>query len=1663
MDPTTRALQFANYTFDASLLEIFTTLILGGCVCVPNDEDRLNNIARVINDMNITWTLLTPSFVQLIQPSSIPKLRTLVLGGEAMSQSHISTWAAHLTTINAYGPTEAAVVATANSHISTTTDPANMGRAVGGRSWITDVTNPNRLVPIGSVGELLIEGPILAQGYLKNESKTAEVFIENPTWACKEIGAMSSTRRRLYRTGDMVKYAPDGSLIFCGRKDNQVKLHGQRMELSDVEHHLRVDPSVRHALAIIPRGGLCKDRLVAILSLQEVAATEALTSASGMQVVVREASSFYLPGIRGRLCENLPSYMIPSNWVVVEKLPLLPSGKLDRRQVEKWVEEMTAQLYHHISDIEHEELAEAGTTVEEQLREIWGNVLNLPFHQISLQHSFLHLGGDSISAMAVMARCRANGLGVTVQNIIQTKAISELALRVTLPEEISNAPEAFDELFDLSPIQSLFFQCVGEKYTHFNQSVMLRLAKFVEPEMIRLAIQTLAKSHSMLRAKFIKNELGIWQQRISRELSSSHLFQARTVTKEQVHAVIKDSQESLDIANGPLFAICVLNVEGQPAQLLSIVAHHLIIDIVSWKILLADLEDILFSGHLKFTNSLPFQTWSRLQLENAQHSTPRNSLLEEAPIADFSYWDMENKVNTYGDTTEDGFTIGTETSLILLGSCHEPLQTEPVDVFLAALLQSFQKVFSDRSEAPAIYNEGHGREPWAASKLDLSRTVGWFTTMCPIFLPTTLDTAPDFLDTIRWVKDLRRRIPDKGRPYFANRLLTSEGRQRFCKHWPMEITFNYLGRLQQLERTDSMLQSIENSSHADRDIGRDVPRFALFEISAAVTHGNIKFSFSYNKNMKRQAKIRRWVAECQRSLEDAAKSLIQLKPEKTLCNFPLLPLAFSGMSQLVATLPQLGVRTLDEIEDVYPCTPIQQGMLLAQLKNPDLYAYSAIFEAFSPNGQYIDARYLAEAWQLVVRRHSTLRTVFIDSICQEGRNDQVVLKDQIARIAWLECEDENVLRALKDQNRLNFRDLQPPHRFTLCKAPSGKIWCKIEISHIISDGTSIPILLKDLSTAYENCFSNDVNTTLPKAKLLANAPLYSDYLSHIQSTSSKEDINYWKAYLAGIEPCHLTSLHDGVKMDRELRSLVLVLSRTTELRSFCSQNGVTLSNVLQLVWALILRVYTGSDEVVFGYLTSGRDAPIEGLQSAAVGAFINMLTCRINLKESLPIQKALRQIQDDYMNSMAHQTCSLADIQHEIELSNTSLFNTAFTFQKRTMSGAFSDALVSFDILEAHDPSEYDVAVNVEALESGVEIHFGYWTTSVSDNQAKNIAQTFEHLLNTIISKREPEETVGTLDFVSEDSRRQIMKWNATLPTKVDRRIHDMIEDQSIGREGAKPAICGWDGNFTYEKLNQLATALALHLVELGVGPEVFVPLCFEKSCFNVISMLAVLKAGGSFVPLDFSHPEGRLKHFIDDVRAEIVLCSRQNLGKVTGAAKHVVVVDMDAIHSLKYTRETSILHQTTPDSAAYVIFTSGTTGRPKGTIISHTAFATSAIAHSKAMFMKPSSRVFQFASHTFDASVMEILTTLIVGGCVCIPSEEERMNDIPGAIKQMGVTWTLLTPSVASTLSPKSVPSLKVLVTGGEAMSAGHLKKWKGGGRASVNAYGPSETSGSW
>jgi amino acid adenylation domain-containing protein len=404
MGPKARVFQFASLTFDAAIMETLAILMLGGCICVPSEDERLNDIAGAIRRLNVTWSFLTPSIASIIEPSSVPSLEVLAVGGEKMSQEVITRWSHVLKLMNGYGPTETCVFAVVDTAVAVNRDPARIGYGIPSTlTWIVDAENPNKLAPLGAVGELALEGPALAREYLKNPQKNAEAFINDPTWT-KDFKSSIPSPRRIYLTGDLCYYNPDGSIEYISRKDHQVKLHGQRMELGEIEHRLHEDPLVRHAVVILPKNGPLKQRLVTVMSLNKIASDNKLISDKPCELV--EESEFNSQGLGGlvevqkKLEAQLPIYMVPQTWALIKKLPMLVSGKLDRKKITAWLEDIDDDSYERImQDFDRMKRGAPERPEEKEhdgslkiVREIFAQVLNISLQKVNVDRSFVSLG-----------------------------------------------------------------------------------------------------------------------------------------------------------------------------------------------------------------------------------------------------------------------------------------------------------------------------------------------------------------------------------------------------------------------------------------------------------------------------------------------------------------------------------------------------------------------------------------------------------------------------------------------------------------------------------------------------------------------------------------------------------------------------------------------------------------------------------------------------------------------------------------------------------------------------------------------------------------------------------------------------------------------------------------------------------------------------------------------------------------------------------------------------------------------------------------------------------------------------------------------------------------------------------------------------------------------
>ncbi|KAI3339401.1 hypothetical protein F4824DRAFT_455296 [Ustulina deusta] len=432
LDNKPRMLQFVSYAFDACIIEIIYTLIFGGCVCVPSDWDRMNNLAGVIKKMQVTSAFFTPSLFRNMEFQDIGGLDTVILGGESVPEGLINKWKTKVRLISMYGPTECAVAITALDYSSSKSGLGDLGKPFMG-AWIVDQNDSDKLMHIGAIGELLIEGPTVGRGYLNDATKTRQAFIPPPHWM-QEIGRQG----HLYRTGDLVKYNNDGTMFFVGRKDHQVKIRGQRLEMGEVEHQLqKVFPTTTEVIVevVTPSRNAGSPTLIAFLRMTEKIGYlnweqdgSCVVTSSTEQGVLRSLVKQAIAS----LSLALPAYAIPTFFIPVQTFPFSVAGKLDRKRLRNIAAELSiTELDSFTGKKVHRPL----TILEQRLSALWQALLGIS--NAEAEDNFFHLGGDSIIAMKLVATARMEGLLLTVAMILKNPVLAEMALCTSTVQALS--------------------------------------------------------------------------------------------------------------------------------------------------------------------------------------------------------------------------------------------------------------------------------------------------------------------------------------------------------------------------------------------------------------------------------------------------------------------------------------------------------------------------------------------------------------------------------------------------------------------------------------------------------------------------------------------------------------------------------------------------------------------------------------------------------------------------------------------------------------------------------------------------------------------------------------------------------------------------------------------------------------------------------------------------------------------------------------------------------------------------------------------------------------------------------------------------------------------------------------------------------------------------
>jgi amino acid adenylation domain-containing protein/non-ribosomal peptide synthase protein (TIGR01720 family) len=1283
--------------FDLSIFELFVPLSLGGAAILVENALHLPGLA---SPLPVTLVNTVPSVIaELVRVGGIPPtVRTINLAGEPLPSALVEQVYQQTTVLRVfdlYGPSEDTTYST--FALRRPGGPATIGRPLANTQiYLLDANR--QLVPIGVPGEIYISGAGLARGYLHRPDLTEERFVPNPFTGQnrasprgyptenrksgeRQVGQsaicnlQSAIYDRMYKTGDLARYLPDGALEFLGRIDHQVKIRGFRIELGEIEAALQRHPAVREAVVLARADGGSK-RLVAYVVPSQEPPRGYPTENQEPRVAI-DGSRFSILGsqtLSDFLRQKLPEYMVPAAFVFLDALPLTPNGKVDRRALPAPDRVQAAEGAGYVAPRDQ---------VEQLLAGIWSQVLGIP--RVGVYDNFFALGGDSIISIQLIARANQLGLRLTPRQIFQHQTIAELAPAAGTTPVAQAEQGLLTGAVPLTPIQRWFFEHDLPERQHWNQAMLLEIRAPIDPALLQRAIDRLIEHHDALRLCFEYTE-GDWRQEygvaaggaLLSLLDLSALPAAEQA--EQLAAALAAAQASLDIARGPLLRAVLCELGPQRPDRLLIAIHHLAVDGVSWRILLDDLQTLLGAPESRLPpKTTSFKRWAeglaqytqsgRLQPEIDAWLTAPRTLVAPLPL-DFPAYPG---ANTEASARGVSVALSAEETHALLHEVPAAYGAQINDVLMTALAHAFVRW---AGAGPLLVDlEGHGREElWDG--LDLSRTVGWFTAIFPV----ALELAPDVHPTaaLKSIKEQLAYVPRRGIGYGLLRYLSGDAElvAKLCGLPQAEISFNYLGQFDNIFAEGApfgLLQEHTGPLHAPSG-----QRFHVLEISGQVAGGRLLMDWTYSENLHRHETI----AALADGFVAALRALIAESRAPHAggydqSDFPLAQLNQPALDQIVGADR--------DIEDIYPLAPGQQAMLAHALHDPTPGVYTLQWRCTLHGA--LDTAAFARAWQRAVERHAILRTAFawqdLDQPFQIVRQSAPAPWEQHDLRGLAPDEQQRRLDALLAADQARGYDLaRAPlmHLMLAQLADDRAVFCW-SYHHLLLDGWSISPLLHEVLTLYDAIRrpATDSATASPayagyerrrrktgplgqRAQLPPARP-YRDYIAWLQQQDTTAAETFWRAYLAGATPTRLRAARPRQAQGYHEQQRKLDGAATAGLRALAQQAQVTLNTLVQGAKALLLSRLSDRDEVIFGVTVAGRPAALADVETI-VGPFINTLPLRVAVPTNARLLPWLRGIQERQAELAHYDSISLSQVVGWAKLEPVSpLFETILRFQ----------------------------------------------------------------------------------------------------------------------------------------------------------------------------------------------------------------------------------------------------------------------------------------------------------------------------------------------------------------------------------------------------------------
>ncbi|WP_261763840.1 non-ribosomal peptide synthetase [Pseudonocardia asaccharolytica] len=1641
LGPDDRVLQLASASFDTSVWEIFWPLATGAAVVLPAPGAHADpvQLAAEIRRRAVSVVTFVPSLVEgflhtaelTADPGWAASLRWASCGGEALGADLAARWRA-LTGVpldNFYGPTEAAVQVTYWS--ADVEDGASRGSVpIGGpvaNTVVHVLDSCLRPVPPGAIGELYLGGVQLARGYHRRPGTTAERFVADP---CGPAGA------RLYRTGDLVRRGADGTLVYIGRADQHVKLRGHRIELGEIEARLDREAGVERSVVVVRADG---------------------ASARLVGYVVPAAGARPDPaGLRAAVAASLPAAMVPDAIVVLDALPLTPSGKVDRRALPAPAVARPAGAGPAAP------VPVAGDPVA-VLTGIVGDVLGLD--AVGPDDDFFALGGDSILSIAVASRARAAGLPIGPREVFTHRTPAAMASGLVSEKVRPGVTSRSRARAHLLPATH-WLREHGGPVERFTLPMLVATPPGVCAASLAAVLQAVLDHHDALRLQ-LSRAGGAWAPRLRppgsvRAADLLHRVDATGLDPAGLRAAIGTAFDAAVARLDPDAGIMLAPVwfdagPGRPGRLL-LAAHHLAVDGVSWRILFEDLATAWVAVAADLPPQLPPVVTSLLEHAGAlvdEAAAPRR-------LAELEHWAatmapggelVPGAPAASGPVRRLEVRLDPRTTAALLTAVPAGVRADITDVLVAALRTAVSR-WRDGAGDLLVDIERHGREPIEPGT-DLARTVGWFTSVAPVRLAAG--------STLKQVKDALRAAPDRGIGHGLLRYLNPQTAPVLAAAGAPQVLFHYFGRFPAPALADWLPAPESDVLDGRGGLGPS----HLLEINAVAAETpdgpQLRAAWSFSGALQADtvaALAQGWLGALRELAADPPRGL-------TPSDLDLVALTQDEIDRVERLGPA-------RVGDIWPLSPLQEGMffhanLQAGLDDGDgLYTGQDVFDL----RDRLDAARLGRAAAALLARHPGMRAGFtgdgLRTPVQFVAEDLRMPLDVVDLTGLPPDERESRAEALLAADRARPFDLARPPlaRLLLLRLgePGGDVVDRLVVSHhlMVWDGWSAGLFLEQLFTLYAR---DGDEADLPRPGT------YRDHLAWLAGQDVDAAMAAWRDALGGLaEPTLVGPAGTDPEPPRRLRA-ELPEELTEALRATARRAGLTLNTLLSTAWGLVLAATLGRDDVVFGATVAGRPAEVPGVESI-VGLFLNTVPVRVGLDPAEPVRDLLRRVQEARTALLAHEHLGLGEVQRLA--GHAPLFDTLFVLQNFTGDDELAAFRDRFGIVASRteDATHFPLTLVVTPGRR-LRLLLVHRPGAVPPARARAVLDRFAVVAQRLVTALD--NPVGRLDLLLPGERVAPPGTTCDVP---DATIAELLAERAAAQPD-DPALVFRGATVRYAELDARVNRLARLLLARGAGPERIVALALPRSVEMVVALFAVLRTGAAYLPLDLDHPRERLAGMVADADP---ICVLTMSGVWPGGTDTRIALDDPAVAAELAALPAGPL---TPaelggfapgvpgrlDHPAYVIYTSGSTGRPKGVVTPYRGLTNMQLNHRAAIFGPTIGRtggrrlrIAHTVSFAFDMSWEELLW-LVEGHEVHVCDEQLRRDAeaLVGYCAAHRIDVVNVTPTYAQLLVEEGLldgphrPPLVLL--GGEAVAESLWTRLREtGGVEGYNLYGPTE-----